>query len=490
MITAEQFLEWLYDDTAMRCLLLEAGVRVGTEEITRRMSNRGYVTGPNDTPPNTEYPSLIAGGIRLTENLKMDGTGSLSWGDIEFYNNEGDKDSWLNDVWTNRPLSVYLGDVRWPREDFQLVFTGVSDGLTSRSRNRLNLKLRDVLQRLNTPASEVKLGGTSPNKDRILPILLGECHNIEPLMTDEANHEYMVHLGPIEGIIEVRDNGLPVSFSAVAGTGKFRLNQQPMGQITVSAQGDKTPSYSNSISHLIQRLVTSYGKVSERFTAADIDTANWSAFGAANTQPVGLYASDRINVLQTCQQLAASIGAQLIASRTGKLKLMRVDFPPAGTPLVITPDMMVDQNIKLVEMPDVEAAVKLGYCKNWTVQSNLDTGVPEAHLDLYKQEWLTVTGVAADTATVYKLNEDPQQVDTLLLVESDAINETNRRLNIKKVQRKVFQFDAFPELLTVELGKSVTIFNERYDLQNGKLGVITSLSPDWMSSRITVQVTV
>jgi hypothetical protein len=490
MITDAQWLAWLKDDGAMRCLLIEAGVMVDGVETTRYMSDMGYVTNPTETPANTSYEKVLSGSIRLSESVSLDGNATMSYGDVEIFNTSGEKDSWLSDVWTNRPLVAYFGDVRWPREDFRMVFNGVSAGIYPKARNLHGLKLRDKLQRLNTPASEVKLGGTSSNKDRVIPLTFGEVHNVEPLLVDEANHEYQVHLGPIESIIEVRANGVPVSFTPTLTSGKFRLNTQPYGTITCSVQGSKPSTYSNTVSGLVQQLATNYGKEADRFTSGDLDTDNLSAFDTDNPQPVGLYASDRLNVLQACQQVAASVGAQVTTSRAGLFKLIRIDFPPTGTPRVINGYNYVEQSLKLVDLPDVVASVKLGFCKNWTVQTDLDTGLPEEHKAMFAEEWLTVTKTDAATATNYRLHSDPEQEDTLLIVEADADDEATRRLNLRKTQRRVYELEGLPELLDLELGQAVELYGSRYSLEAGKLGVVVNLEPNWSQSSVKVQVMV
>lgn len=237
MLTDAQFVAWLKDSSAIRCVLIEVNVKTGGAETTRFLSNKGYVTSPTDTPANTKYSPFVAGGIKFTETLSMEGTASLSFGDIEIDNLSGDRDTWLDDVWANRAIKVFIGDVRWPRADFRLVFDGIVANIDTKNRGRINLKISDKLQRLNTPITDNKLGGTTENADRLIPLCFGECHNVEPLLVDPVINEFRVHDGPIEGIIEVRDNGVPVAFTPFLSTGKFRLAAQPSGQITASVQG-------------------------------------------------------------------------------------------------------------------------------------------------------------------------------------------------------------------------------------------------------------
>jgi hypothetical protein len=487
-ITQAEFVEWLEQDGVPRCVLIEVDVKSGGVEMTRYLSNLSYTTNALEVPANEPYIDIVTGSIKFTESIGLTGNGSLSYGDIELDNTDGLYDDWLFDIWRNRSIRVYIGDIRWPRSDFRQIFNGVVDDIGSRSRNRLNLKLRDKMQRLNTPITEAKLGGTTENKDRLLPFCIGEVHNIEPLLVDPANHVYKWHDGTSERLIEARDDGVPITATANLGNSTFTLSAQPVGTITCSVQGDKNGAYTNNIADLIQRLATGFGKVSDRLTVADFDTSNFAAFKAANPQPVGFYASDKTNVLETCQRLAASVGAQLVPTRQGLLRLLRVELPPTGTPVEVYPTNMVQKTLAIVERTEVVAAVKVGYAKNWTVQEKLQTGIPQAHADMYAKEWLTVTRDDAAVASEYRLTKEPDQEDTLLLVEADANGEALRRLNLKKVPRTVFEYTGFADSLLLELGQAVTLYHPRFGLGTGKTGMIVKLEPDWSKCRVKVQV--
>jgi hypothetical protein len=489
-ISDAEYLAWLSAPSAMRCVLVEANVRSGGSEITRYMSNKGYVTGASDTPANTTYRSIISGGVKLTESLALDSTATLSYGEIEIENTQGSLDTWLTDIWENRSVSVFYGDMKWARSDFRRVFKGQLSGISSQRRETLNLFIRDSLQRLNTPVTDSKLGGATSNKDRLIPLTFGECHNVSPLLIDPALHDYQVHNGAIEDIIEVRDNGAPITVTKTIATGKFRLANSPVGTITASVQGSKPSAYSNQIAENIKTLVKTYGTTASRLTDSDIDLTNFSTFAAANTAPIGLYLSDRTNLLDACQQLAGSVGAQVTMSRQGLLQLLRIDFPPSGTPTLISKKHIVEKSLSIDSKLDVSSAVQIGYCKNYTVENNLQTVIPEEHKSLYEQEWLTTTSTDSTVATNYRLLVEPIQKDTLLQVTSDATAEATRRLNIIKQPRIVYKMVCFSSMFNLTLGQAVTLTHTRFGLSGGVLGVVVGLEPDWMTGRITVKVMV
>lgn len=489
MMTDTQYLAWLRSSGATRCILIEAAVRVAGVETTRYLSSSNYITGASDAPAHRAYESAIQGGVTITEKLSIDGSASLAWGDIELGNESGSRDSWLNDVWENRAITIWSGDARWPRADFRLIFSGVMAGISSRERGTLNIALRDKAQRLNTPLSENKLGGSTDNRDRLRPLCFGECHNVEPLLVSPALLQYQVHDGAIESVIEVRDNGVPVAFTANLAAGTFVLTSQPAGLITVSVQGDKFGGvYRNTVGSLIERIVTGYGKVGERFTAADLDTANFTAFEAAHPQTVGLYLPERTNTIQACADLAASVGAQPVPGNTGRLCLLKIALPAPGTATPAGPGEMIQRTLHATDRPAVVAAVKLGYCRNWTVQNALQSGIPEAHKALFAQEWLTKTASDSATAATYKLSAEPVQADTLLLAGLDASAEAARRLALWRVQRTVYAFTATPALMLQALGSPITLTSNRFGLSAGVPGQVVSISRDWTTCRTALEV--
>lgn len=485
-MTDAQYLEWLKSPAAIRVVLIEATANIAGVDTVIYMATKGYNTSPTDVPANTHYRPIATVGTLFTEQLSLTGDGALSAGDVEIDNYAGERDGWMSYVWTNRPFKAYIGDVRWARADFRPIFNGIIADIAPSGRSKLLLKLRDKLQRLNTPITEAKLGGATQNADALLPLVFGEVHNISPLLVDPATLQYQAHNGPVESIFEVRDNGVPVSVTVSNATGKFTLNQQSFGAVTASVQGDKPVAYTNTVAKLVQRLVTGYGKPGDRFTDADLDAANLAAFDVAHPQPVGLYAPDRLNILTACQDLAGSVSAQLVMSRLGLLRLVQIALPATGPAFVVRPSHIVEDTLEPRERTDVFGAVKVGFAKNWTVQEGLVTNIPEEHKVLFGTEWLTTTKSDAGVLAAYRLNAEPVQEDTMLLRRIDADVEAQRRLDLCKVPRTTYEFEGVPELLQLELGQAITVFHPRYGMKDGVTGMVISLAPDWNTGHVKV----
>jgi hypothetical protein len=490
-MTDAEFTAWLGSSAARRCTLFEISVAVAGVETVRYLSNAGYVTGAGDVPAHRSYSPVVSGGLTLTESISLTAEAGMTAGDIAVWNIDGIRDGWLDNVWVNRRARAWVGDTSWPRADFRLIFDGIVADIGASDRNTLRLKLRDKIQRLNTPLTDAKLGGTTPNADSLLPLLFGQGHNITPLLIDPVLLTYQVHAGQVQSIFEVRDNGKPVACTIDNAAGTLTLLASPSGVITCSVWGDAPDGvYTDCIGALIRRLVTGYGKESDRFTDDDLDLDNFAAFDVDHPQPVGVYFAESVNVLIACQQLASSVGAQLVPTRAGLLQLQQISFPPAGDTVDIQPAQMLDRSLSIAARSDVVAAVKVGYCKNWTVQDTLLTSIPAQHKDMFTAEWWTTTATDGAVQAAYRLSTEPVMQETCLLTKVDADAEASRRLARDSVVRTTYRFDGTPKNMDLKIGQSVNVFNRRFGLDAGKLGVVTLLAPNWGNCHVGVEITV
>lgn len=489
-MTDNEYKQWLRSPSSIKCILAEAKYSVGGVENTAYLSNFGYVTSPDDAPANTAYKPILVGGLDISASMEESSDYSISWGDIEIDNTDGRQDKWLSaNVWRNKDISVYLGDPTWARSDFRLIFTGKIEDLVSPSRSTLSLIIRDKLDTMNTSISEEVLGGISSNKDTMIPLCFGECHNVKPLLIDPVALRYQVHTSEIERIIEVRDNGVPVDFTANLANGTFVLTNSPVGNITCSVQGAKFSSmYYNDVSNLVKNIVKTYGII--KFTDADIDLTNFASFAANNTQAVGIYLDQKSNVITVVNELASSIGAKVVMTPVGKLQLQKIDLPSMVYSTAIGTNEMKDRTFKVSRKLPVAAAVNLNYCKNYAVQENLQTGLPTEHTSMFAREWLESKASDSAVALEYTLSTEVTKEDTLLLVTSEAQTEATRRLNLRKVQRYIYSFDSDLSLLLVNLGDYVQLTNSRYGLSESKIGQVVSININWFENNINFGVLV
>jgi hypothetical protein len=235
-------------------------------------------------------------------------------------------------------------------------------------------------------------------------------------------------------------------------------------------------------------LVTQYGNDLTRLTASDLDLVQLSAFAAANTQYVGILIKDD-NVVATCQALASSIGACMFFTRTGKLQLLKHGIPTSDTSVTITDNDILHHSLSISNRSPIVASTKLGYAKNWTVQENLQSSIPQEHKDLFATEWLTFTKVDDPTVTLYLLKEDPPtQKDTMLIEGTPTETEATRLNDFYKLRHTTYSFTGTANLFLLKLGQPVVLQHNRFNLTNGVNCQVVGLSPDWSKGLIEVEV--
>ena len=511
---------WLEDPTSIFGILVEVTVYdvVAAAEKTLYLSNIGFIT----TDASVSYSPIIAGGINFTETLPVDGAPTMSFGDIELDNLNGELDSWLDStqyIWVNRYIQAYIGDPFWQcanlsdvHSKFQKIFDGVIADIDSKARDKLNIKVRDKLNRLNVPITSNKIGtyGTwsagQTNQDTIKPLIFGEVFNITPLLVDPSTLEFMLNDGNTESLIELRDNGAPIYNSTITSgattdltNGKVKLTKALAGTLTASVQGVKNSinlttgalvsgTYNNNIANLVALIVTQYG--TDKLTASELDLTNLSNFASANTQPVGTLVTDTSTVISVCQELANSIGAQLFMTRTGKLQILRIGSPTSDSTVTIADTDILFQSLNINTRTEVVPTTKIAYCKNWTTQSNLLTAIFPEHKEYFAADFITKSALDSAIKTTYKLSADAVQKDTLLLTAATANAEATRLNNYYKVPRTIYSFVGTAKLLSLKLGQQVTLVNSRFGLTSGVTGQVVSLSPNWLEATINVEVIV
>ena len=497
---------WLETPSVIRIMLVQAQVLVDSVITTRYLSTHAI------TVDAVEYLPVIRGSLNIEESISTEYLASISYGDIELINSRGQYDSWLNDVWVNKSVKIYVGSLPIPGylsviEDFELIFDGVVSDIDSKNRTQLNLKIRDKLEKLNTSVSEDLIGNyfqgsivpqttvVNQYQNNLKPLVFGEVHNITPILTDPTLLEYMVSAGPVEQILEVRDSGMPIAF-ATSGTisippGSFRLLQSPSGTITCSVQGIKktidinnsstSNIYTNTVSNTISTILKLYGK---QLGYSEIDQTSFLNLGS---EAVGIYLKDRVNVLNLCQQIAKSSGLILSTTRTGKVKLIDLTIPTTSS-ISISENDTVLNSLELTQKLDVIAGVRLGYAQNWTVQTNLLTAIPEQHKDLYAKEWLELTQIDTTASDKYSVTTEPEMQTSYLIDSLEVAAVALKKLNLFKAQRKIYSMKCTAKFLSVQIGDIVNLKASRFGLNTGVNGIVVSTKPDWLRGTIEIRV--
>lgn len=487
VITDADFQAWCEDDDALVNVLVEVWPLVDHVPTLLRFSTRGY-TSPGTTDP-VYYEPGISLDVVPTEEIALEGGATLAAGNLVIDNLDKSREYLKNYIWTNRPILALVGDVRWGIADYRRIMVGQTTSLTAKDGSSLALHMRDMTERLNAPMSEHKLGGDGPNQDALIPLAFGECHNVTGLVTELLTRSY--HDGPLESVKVVRSNALPVDYTFDAATGLCDITVDNQGAaITATVQGDKFGGvYRNTIASLIQRIVTGFGKEGDRYTVDDLDLDNFRQFEAAHQQKVGLWIPDRMTVLAACDELASSVDARLCPTVDGKLRLVQIAIPAPGPSVTIQPHH-IDGAVRFVKHIDAVAAIKLGFCKNWTVETGLQTNISGEVRTMFETEWLTDTKVDLLRQAELKLEGDPLQRNTMMLRRVDVRAELDRLYALWGPGRDLYEFTGMPALMQILTGQGGTIFYEDFGMESGKALQVMSVARSWETRRVTVRILV
>jgi hypothetical protein len=189
---------WLETPDIVRVAIVQVDALVAGVLTTR------YISTHSITVDNVQYLPIIKNSISIDESISINYSASISYGDIELANNNGEYDSWLEDIWVNKSISIYIGNLPLSDSvstltDFELIFDGLISDIDSKSRTTLNIKIRDKLERLNTSVTETLLGNyyqgnivaesiyVNQYRNNLKPLCFGEVHNITPLLLDSTD---------------------------------------------------------------------------------------------------------------------------------------------------------------------------------------------------------------------------------------------------------------------------------------------------------------
>jgi len=492
-ISDAEYTAWLNDDTAIPCVLVEVNIVSGGTPVTLFLSSQNY----RDPDTGRQYQAIVESGLATTEALTVD-AGGMSWGDTQYNNPSGEYDYVTAGtlVWANRPFRSWLGDVRWAKGDFRPELIGIVDDIGSSAQDKLNLKTRDILKRLDYPASETVLGGTGQDKDTLIPLTFGWPINITPLFVGTLDipisQTYQVHTGAIGMVKEVRDNAMPIPTTDSLSTGKFALvNAKAIGAVTCDIKGGYVGTFSAKVADVVKDLVKNYGSPYYRLTDADLDLASFSAFNTAYPYEVGYYYTSKTNVGQICAELLASIGAFMLPTRAGKLALYRFELPNGAPVMTITAAHMASNfSLRIVNRVKPIAGVAVNYCKNWTVQADIKTNIPEECKKLLAQEWRVVRASNSTVADLYQDHATPIPRDTYLIDEAQAQLVADYHLSIESRLRTTYEFDGLAPCLELNKGDEIFVVHHRFNMQSGVSAIVTELQRNPFDRTVKVQFTV
>lgn len=132
------------------------------------------------------------------------------------------------------------------------------------------------------------------------------------------------------------------------------------------------------------------------------------------------------------------------------------------------------------------------YAKNWTVQTDLASGVSDARRAVVATEWREATYTETAVQAQYLLAV-AASTDTLYATEAGALAEATRQQGLRGTQLHRFDITVqySPAVSAVDLGDVVSLSHPRYGLRlegtdSGQRFVVLGVAPDAEARQITL----
>lgn len=494
-----------------------------TEEVLR-LSTRGYISRPTDTPANTQYKDLVYSSGSLSAYMfgsgRTTGSSSLGIGDFTILN-DGSLDYLLGygfDLRSFRILSVTGPRVSYASAN--VIFTGLVESAEF-SLTEINFKIRSPLAYLdiqaatatflgNNGASTVLLEGSTDLKGKIKPFVYGKVFNIAPPLINSNSLMYGVNFNlagsPIEvtSIDAVRDGEVELTFQSNYATsallaaaslsagkystclaeGIFRLESSPAFVITCdvtegSTAADRTPG------SLAYRLAVDRSDVID---SSFFKSGTVAALDAKTSAVEGIYVEDSSTIIRAVDDMLNPIGCSLIGDTEGLFVLARLETP--GTSVLTLQSNSIYKDGYSMSNDGVPVwKATIGYAKNYTVQSESNvagSAITSGRVEFSKVEFRKQEDEDPSVKVAYK-SSDIYSSNTLLTSSSDADTEAARQLALRSVFRKIWTVPTSSKTI-LNLGDTITILDTRFNMQTGWDGVIIGYEYDFRKNEITYQV--
>lgn len=323
---------------AIRCLLIEVKAYSGSAEVTRYLSTNVYNTGPAETPASQVYEPRLIGDLIFTYEMSesLSGQTSISWGGIEIENGDGALDSWINDGWDGRDITLKLGDPTQAISTFSTIMTGKVSRLAVENDSTLTLYIRDRLLQLDIPIqSSLLTSGERINEPK--PLCMGKVRNIEPILINPTQLIYQVHDGSISQIEKVYDGGVLLNYQSTTLTSAISAVQTTF--VVASSSGfsasgilridDEFITYTSVASNVFSGCVRGYASTAAAHSAGAAvdgsDVVYWPEAGEFILGATPVYAI-------ACDAKGALTGSTYIEDPGELMRYIVSDIGPLADP--------------------------------------------------------------------------------------------------------------------------------------------------------------
>lgn len=423
---------------AKRVLRLEV-LRSGK---TYFMSDSTYATGAADTPANMLYSNVISGmpDFRRTLNRPLEGGASTSFGTIELsntsaaYATSSTQGVEVMVLPRGTPVEVRLAapiDL-FPAADAITLVRGQISGVGGSSRGGLKIDIVDSTQQIRSRPLTIDTA--------VGPMTFGYVRNMEPFVYNGGSLIYSVHNGRVYDIVQVYDDGVPVSFTKDLTNGRFTLAASPVGKVTADVKGayDGTTWWSTT-EQVIGRALTVAGV-----------TGITQTYTSLPTGVIGISIRESTTLGEVLDKLTSGMAGYWLVDRDGEMIVAQYPLPASGT--VFDENSLLSE-VEWAEWDKLYGTVHFRYRRNWTKYQ----AKPAATADM--ATFAASDGLAGSVSVTpvseYIYEESPI-LETYFDELTDAQAVANRIKALYGVPRKELT-TVVPYTETLQVGSTITL---------------------------------
>ncbi len=482
-------------------------------EVRIYAATHELITRVTDEPPDQPFLGTLEKAFRLDRSIvggdRIGEAITIGLGEVRLTNSEGNYDFLAVD---HTPLGkrvvIKMGDRRQPYATWKTLLAGFMTDLQI-DRDSITFRLRDAGYQLEVPASPsvyAGTGGTEGGGDlasKRKPRCFGWLNNWTPPLVIPSALAFQLNDGPIHQVSKVYVRGVALDFAAdypdvaamnaaslavgeyatCLAAGWMRVavaNDTELGEVTCDFAGDKTGGVlAQTSADIVRRLISSATVLVD---PDDLVDTSFDALNERQPAPIGygIAAGSDETVSRAVARIMAAIGGWCGAKRSGKLEV-RVFDAPAGTS---TGSYGRDniRDVKLAPMPsDLSPPpwrVRVGFARNWTVQTNLAGSVSEERRAFLEEEMRFAAAESESIRVDFPPGHELLAADTFFRDQADAAAEASRRLALYGTARALYVLPLAEPLFTHEPGQVIDVTFPRFDLASGKLLRIVKLTED------------
>lgn len=488
----------------------------------RYASGLGKMTTPSETPANVHFAPRLQQPISFARtmfaNARVAGGATVGVGEIVL-NNADQALAGLRDYGIDgRAVVVRVGpqDAAYPA-GYTTFLTATAEQVEV-SASRVTIRLRDKLHILQQPLQATLYAGTNvlpagaegvadDIKGQRKPLLFGRRYQIAPILVNTAKLIYQFHGGTASAVDAVYDQGVALTvgttranlaameatapaagaYDTCLSLGLIRLGAAPAGRVTMDAQGDATGGYVDTPADVVQRILTGFCGIS----GGDLDTASFTALGAAAPDEIGVYFTGDITRQAAIDEVLTACGGWIAHDRAGLWQVGQL-LAPAGASDHEFTDVQI-QAIDTLATRDAGAGVpvwrvKIRY-RQYTAlgRADLAGAVTEARKAELLQQWREVVDSDSAVQTKHLLATELAR-DLPTQDPGNAVTEATRLLDMHKVRRDYVRVRlAFTQAnAAVNLGDQVTLTTTRLGYGAGRDFIVVGIDLDGKRNRLTL----